>query len=140
MKKSLSNIGKYGMKRILFIFTFVVISGCVSSLIDHSAGKYKNVFIERATITSIREELGNPTSSYTKGEPDQKPEFSINSFHSYEVFDVTGKIHKPGDGAMQATVNAVTLGIGELLLLPYTVVKVTGEAFESHTLVVFYNQ
>ncbi len=128
------------MRKIAILLLSFSLLGCVSAYMDHYSGRYRSVFKEGATIESIRNGVGEPEYTYIKGVTKEQPKYSIISFHSYDVFDVTGKIHKPGDGAAQATTSAVTLGIGELILIPLTVVTVASDYAKAHTLVVFYSE
>ena len=123
----------------LVLLTFPLL-GCVSAYMDHYSGKYRNVFIEGATIESIRDAVGEPEYTFIKDITQDQPKYNIDVFHSYDVFDVKGKIHKPGDGSVQTMLSAVTFGIGELILIPYTAVAIAGDYTKIHTLVVFYNE
>ena len=55
-------------------------------------------------------------------------------------FTVLGKIHKRADGNGQATASAVTLGLGELILVPMTVAGVAADYTQRHTITVYYDR
>ena len=60
--------------------------------------------------------------------------------YAYDVFKVRGKIAKPGDGAAEATINAMTLGPSEIIVIPLTIASTISESTEKHTLVIFYDK
>lgn len=128
------------MRRIFLLFGIIFLTGCVSAAMDHYSGRYRKVFAEGATIESIRKRVGKPEYTYDSEVDSTSPEYTAENYFSYDVYDVTGKIHKPGDGASQATTSAVSLGIAELILIPFTAVKITAEYLQTHTLVVFYDE
>ena len=132
------------MKKIIVLVATFILSGCVSGMIDHYSGRFKSVFGPEASQLSIRQNIGSPDDIYVKGltkiEPKYRLKYNNNAVYSYDVFNVVGKVHKPGDGAAQATVSALTLGIGELILIPTTIVGVMIDYAKFHTLVVFYDR
>jgi hypothetical protein len=125
--------------RILFAACFCVIAaGCVSSAIDHYSGKYRNMFVANTTRDEFRAKLGTPVKTWTFGSTNLA-EYGVSGIFTYDVFAVRGKISKPGDGSAQATVNAVSLGTSEAIMIPLTIVGTISQSTQRHTLVVFYD-
>ncbi len=118
-----------------------LLSGCVSAAIDQGTGKYKGVFYEPAPRDEIRSALGEPVETYQRSSTNkQAPFYSISEFDSYDVYQVKGKIYKPGAGNTQAANSAASLGLTEFYFIPATLVKLAVEPFKKRTLVVFYNK
>lgn len=109
-------------------------------MMDQAAGKYRGVLKEGTPQSRIRSSIGQPVESYVRGGSRLASYELENPAHAYDAFYIRGKVHKPGDGAGQAMVNAVTLGTGEAITIPLTFLKLLHESGERHTLVVFYDR
>src|SRR5262245_27072680 len=122
---------------VCFLFC-VAASGCISTAIDRSASKYRNMFVRESARDTFRSKLGVPKESWELGATNQS-HYAMGDAFAYDVFPVRGKIAKPGDGAAQATVNAISLGTAEAISIPLTVFSVVGQSTQRHTLVVYYD-
>jgi hypothetical protein len=127
------------MRTIFILLLCAWSTGCVSSAIDHYSGKYRGMFKDSTTREMFRAKLGPPIRSWEKGSR-ARAEYDVATDYAYDAFAVRGKIAKPGDGSGQATVNAVTLGTSEVIMVPLTIISVLGMSAERHTLVVFYDR
>jgi hypothetical protein len=124
---------------ILFVACLcVVAAGCVSSAIDRSSSKYRDIFLTATTRDMFRAKLGAPVQSWEVGSTNLAA-YDVTNAYAYDAFAVRGKIAKPGDGSGQATVNAISLGTSEVIMVPLTIVGVIDQSMQRHTLVVFYD-
>lgn len=96
-----------------------LLSGCAAA-IDHYSGRFRNTLAAGQTRTTIRTELGEPQLCQ------QAAFLTEDKVQGCDRFTVLGKIHKRADGNGQATASAVTMGLGELILIPMTVASVAG--------------
>ncbi|MBL0633408.1 hypothetical protein [Aeromonas dhakensis] len=110
-----------------------LLSGCAAAL-DHYSGRFRNTLTAGETRTTIRAELGEPQLCQ------QAAFLTEDKVQGCDRFTVLGKIHKRGDGNGQATASAVTMGLGELILVPMTVASVAADYTEQHTITVYYDR
>lgn len=110
-----------------------LLSGCAAAL-DHYSGRFRNTLVSGETRTTIRAELGDPQLCQ------QATFLTEDKVQGCDRFTVLGKIHKRGDGNGQATASAVTMGLGELILVPMTVASVAADYTERHTITVYYGR
>lgn len=110
-----------------------LLSGCAAAL-DHYSGRFRNTLTAGQTRTTIRTELGEPQLCQ------QAAFLTEDKVQGCDRFTVLGKIHKRADGNGQATASAVTMGLGELILIPMTVASVAADYTEQHTLTVYYDR
>ncbi|MBQ4681013.1 hypothetical protein [Aeromonas dhakensis] len=110
-----------------------LLSGCAAAL-DHYSGRFRNTLVSGETRTTIRAELGEPQLCQ------QATFLTKDKVQGCDRFTVLGKIHKRGDGNGQATASAVTMGLGELILVPMTVASVAADYTEQHTITVYYDR
>ena len=127
------------IRTIFVLLLCVFAAGCVSSAIDHYTGKYRNMFEAGTTRDMFRAKLGTPIQSWEIGSTNLA-EYDVTNVCAYDAFAVRGKIAKPGDGSAQATVNAVSLGTSEAIMIPVTLIGAIGKSTQQHTLVVFYDR
>lgn len=111
---------------------------CVSSVIEKSTNKHRGILSEGHSREQVRNEVGQPEDAWDKSSH-KKPVYDAAGSHAYDVFKVRGVVARPGDGAAQATANAVTLGAGEAISLPFTVAGAAVKPFNIQRLVVFYD-
>lgn len=114
-------------------------TGCVAGFMDHYSGKYRTVLNEGVSQAQIRKSIGTPSETAVKESPSETT-YKLDDQYAYDAFRVVGKVHKEGDGSAQAMLCAVTLGAGELFSIPQTILKLSIESFQRHTLVVFYDE
>lgn len=112
---------------------------CISTAIDRSTNKHRSVLKEGKSREEIRRKVGKPMENWEKSGK-QKPAYEVEGASAYDVFEVRGVVARPGDGAAQATASAITLGAGEAITLPFTVVGVAAKPFITQTLVVLYDE
>ncbi|OBR42909.1 hypothetical protein [Aeromonas dhakensis] len=110
-----------------------LLSGCAAAL-DHYSGRFRNTLTAGETRTTIRAELGEPQLCQ------QAAFLTEDKVQGCDRFTVLGKIHKRDDGNGQATASAVTMGLGELILVPMTVASVAADYTEQHTITVYYDR
>lgn len=110
-----------------------LLSGCAAA-IDHYSGRFRNTLAAGETRETIRAELGEPQGCQ------QAAFLTEDKVQGCDRFTVLGKIHKRGDGNGQATASAVTMGLGELILIPMTVAGVAADYTEQHTITVYYDR
>lgn len=110
-----------------------LLSGCAAAL-DHYSGRFRNTLAVGETRATIRAELGDPQLCQ------QATFLTEDKVQGCDRFTVLGKIHKRGDGNGQATASAVTMGLGELILVPMTVASVAADYTEQHTITVYYDR
>ena len=110
-----------------------LLSGCAAAL-DHYSGRFRNTLVSGETRAAIRAELGEPQLCQ------QAAFLTEDKVQGCDRFTVLGKIHKRGDGNGQATASAVTMGLGELILVPMTVASVAADYTEQHTITVYYDR
>lgn len=110
-----------------------LLSGCAAA-IDHYAGRFRNTLVSGETRATIRAELGEPQRCQ------QAAFLTEDKVQGCDRFTVLGKIHKRADGNGQATASAVTMGLGELILIPMTVAGVAADYTEHHTITVYYDR
>ncbi|TNI18735.1 hypothetical protein [Aeromonas dhakensis] len=110
-----------------------LLSGCAAAL-DHYSGRFRNTLVSGETRTTIRAELGDPLHCQ------QATFLTEDKVQGCDRFTVLGKIHKRADGNGQATASAVTMGLGELILVPMTVASVAADYTERHTITVYYDR
>lgn len=110
-----------------------LLSGCAAA-IDHYAGRFRNTLVSGETRATIRAELGEPQHCQ------QAAFLTEDKVQGCDRFTVLGKIHKRADGNGQATASAVTLGLGELILVPMTVAGVAADYTQRHTITVYYDR
>lgn len=110
-----------------------LLSGCAAAL-DHYSGRFRNTLVSGETRTTIRAELGEPQLCQ------QAAFLTEDKVQGCDRFTVLGKIHKRADGNGQATASAVTMGLGELILVPMTVASVAADYTEQHTITVYYDR
>ena len=109
------------------------LSGCAAA-IDHYSGRFRETLAAGETRATIRAELGEPQLCQ------QAAFLTEDKVQGCDRFTVLGKIHKRGDGNGQATASAVTMGLGELILVPMTVASVAADYTEQHTITVYYDR
>ena len=110
-----------------------LLSGCAAA-IDHYAGRFRNTLVSGETRATICAELGEPQHCQ------QAAFLTEDKVQGCDRFTVLGKIHKRADGNGQATASAVTLGLGELILVPMTVAGVAADYTQRHTITVYYDR
>lgn len=111
----------------------LLLGGCAAA-IDHYAGRFRNTLVSGETRATIRAELGKPQHCQ------QAAFLTEDKVQGCDRFTVLGKIHKRADGNGQATASAVTLGLGELILVPMTVAGVAADYTQRHTITVYYDR
>jgi hypothetical protein len=129
------------MRIIRTLFTAcicVLATGCISTAIDRSSSKYRNMFAASTTRDMFRTKLGVPVQNWESGSTNRS-EYNVTNSYAYDAFAVRGKIAKPGDGAAQAMINAISLGTSEAIAIPITVINTIEASGQRHTLVVFYD-
>lgn len=130
--------------KILFLLFAITnglcISGCISAWMTGATGE--KVYFSKGTP---RAEVVN-----SLGEPVEKRDKVSNAlFHrlhtspeliSYlEIYEFKGKLNSVDEGGGQATVNALTLGTGEVIMIPLTTLDIIRRSFGSHRIFVFYD-
>ena len=110
-----------------------LLSGCAAAL-DHYSGRFRETLAAGESRTTIRAELGEPQLCQ------QATFLTEDKVQGCDRFTVLGKIHKRGDGNGQATASAVTMGLGELILVPMTVASLAADYTEQHTITVYYDR
>ena len=111
----------------------LLLGGCAAA-IDHYSGRFRNTLTAGENRTTIRAELGEPQRCK------QAAFLTEDKVQGCDRFTVLGKIHKRADGNGQATASAVTMGLGELILIPMTVAGVAADYTEHHTITVYYDR
>ncbi|QQL46000.1 hypothetical protein [Sulfuriroseicoccus oceanibius] len=128
------------------------LSSCVSAWVYNAGDSFEEPK-DRATAMA---RYGDPVLSgrWNKNTPlkqaiDQDAPTSYSSlsgdlsnrpwFHHYDVFVFRGKASAPQTAGGAATLNAVTLGTGEVIALPFALLDVTATPFKSHYLFAAYN-
>ncbi|MBW3783024.1 hypothetical protein GL270_17565 [Aeromonas veronii] len=111
----------------------LLLGGCAAA-IDHYSGRFRNTLVSGETRATIRAELGEPQRCQ------QAAFLTEDKVQGCDRFTVLGKIHKRADGNGQATASAVTLGLGELILVPMTVAGVAADYTQHHTITVYYDR
>lgn len=111
----------------------LLLGGCAAA-IDHYSGRFRNTLAPGESRATIRAELGDPQLCQ------QAAFLTEDDVQDCDRFTVLGKIHKRGDGNGQATASAVTMGLGELILIPMTVAGVAADYTQRHTLTVYYDR
>ncbi|WP_447771479.1 hypothetical protein [Aeromonas veronii] len=111
----------------------LLLGGCAAA-IDHYSGRFRNTLVSGETRATIRAELGEPQRCQ------QAAFLTEDKVQGCDRFTVLGKIHKRADGNGQATASAVTMGLGELILIPMTVAEVAADYTEHHTITVYYDR
>jgi hypothetical protein len=111
----------------------LLLGGCAAA-IDHYSGRFRNTLVSGETRATIRAELGEPQRCQ------QAAFLTEDKVQGCDRFTVLGKIHKRADGNGQATASAVTMGLGELILVPMTVAGVAADYTEHHTITVYYDR
>ncbi len=106
---------------------------------DHYSGKYRTLLNEDVSQEQVRRRIGTPSETAESGST-QPTSYELKNDHAYDAFRIVGKVHKEGDGSAQAMLCAVTLGAGELFSIPQTILKLSYESFQRHTLVVYYDE
>ncbi|WP_429049627.1 hypothetical protein [Aeromonas veronii] len=119
--------------RLIPLLLIWLLSGCAAA-IDHYAGRFRNTLVSGETRATIRAELGEPQRCQ------QAAFLTEDKVQGCDRFTVLGKIHKRTDGNGQATASAVTMGLGELILIPMTVAGVAADYTEHHTITVYYDR
>ncbi|MGE6180693.1 hypothetical protein [Aeromonas salmonicida] len=119
--------------RPLLLVLPLLLGGCAAA-IDHYSGRFRNTLAQGETRTTIRAELGDPQLCQ------QAAYLTEDNVQDCDRFTVLGKIHKRGDGNGQATASAVTMGLGELILIPMTVASVAADYTQHNTLTVYYDR
>jgi hypothetical protein len=130
---------------IPLIIATLLTSGCASVWLTCHTGK--TIYFEQGTKRSeIINILGEPSGRsrvveerhalrlrYTAGG------ISSNQISHIENYDYKGKINSIDEGSGQAMANAITLGTGEIIALPITVVSIVTRSFGHHKIFVFYD-
>ncbi|WP_429087730.1 hypothetical protein [Aeromonas veronii] len=111
----------------------LLLGGCAAA-IDHYSGRFRETLTQGQPREHIRAELGEPQRCQ------QAAFLTEDKVQGCDRFTVLGKIHKRADGNGQATASAVTLGLGELILVPMTVAGVAADYTEHHTITVYYDR
>ncbi|MDM5149107.1 hypothetical protein [Aeromonas salmonicida] len=119
--------------RPLLLVLPLLLGGCAAA-IDHYSGRFRNTLAPGETRATIRAELGDPQLCQ------QAAYLTRDNVQGCDRFTVLGKIHKRGDGNGQATASAVTMGLGELILIPMTVAGVAADYTQRHTITVYYDR
>ena len=126
------------LRTLTILVAALTAAGCISAWIDMGTGKYRALRFEPQTRDTIREEMGPPFESYPSDRPMQfvleLPQRAV----AYDVFKVTGKIANAHDGSSEATLNAITLGAGEAIAIPLTLINVAVESASGTRFLVFY--
>ena len=117
-----------------FLLVLPLLLGGCAAAIDHYSGRFRNTLAQGETRATRRAELGDPQRCQ------QAAFLTEDKVQGCDRFTVLGKIHKRGDGNSQATASAVTMGLGELLLIPMTVAGVAADYTERHTITVYYDR
>ncbi|MCF5841183.1 hypothetical protein [Aeromonas veronii] len=111
----------------------LLLGGCAAA-IDHYSGRFRETLTQGQPREHIRAELGEPQRCQ------QAAFLTEDKVQGCDRFTVLGKIHKRADGNGQATASAVTMGLGELILIPMTVAGVAADYTERHTITVYYDR
>ena len=113
-------------------------SGCISAWIDIHTGQYREQMYEPQTRDSIRAKIGTPSQSGpSDGECPAVCAMPAEAV-ACDVFKVRGKIANSFDGSSELTATAITLGAGEVLVLPITLLNVAVESAGGPFLLVFF--
>lgn len=111
----------------------LLLGGCAAA-IDHYSGRFRETLTQGQPREHICAELGEPQRCQ------QAAFLTEDKVQGCDRFTVLGKIHKRADGNGQATASAVTLGLGELILVPMTVAGVAADYTQRHTITVYYDR
>ncbi|MFM5404244.1 hypothetical protein ACET89_17765 [Aeromonas veronii] len=111
----------------------LLLGGCAAA-IDHYSGRFRETLTQGQPREHIRAELGEPQRCK------QAAFLTEDKVQGCDRFTVLGKIHKRADGNGQATASAVTMGMGELILIPMTVAGVAADYTQRHTITVYYDR
>ena len=133
------------MRRITLSLKYSVLAviilvhcSCVSSAIERSTNKHREILSKGYSREQIRNEVGEPEEAWDKTSH-KKPSYDVHGSRAYDVFKVRGVVARPGDGAAQATASAVTFGVGDAISLPFTLASVVTKPFTVQQLVVHYD-
>ena len=113
---------------VVALATALFVSGCISATIVQLAGRGRKV-LESGTREQISNHFGAPLAdppevavAHAKRIAEGKP---------WTVWKVRGRpAHSANNGQAQAMIGAMSLGLSELIVLPYTVVTETEKAFQ----------
>ena len=132
------------MKKILLISTMCVVvlvfSGCIAAWMTASTGK-KLELHEGMARGDVIKLLGEPK--------ERRSDYSNVVRHQFmylrrpvtfaEVFEYKGKINAADEGGGQATIGALTLGVGEIFMIPMTAVDIAKRSLETNLIYVLFD-
>ncbi|MFT3870395.1 MAG: hypothetical protein QM715_18255 [Nibricoccus sp.] len=126
--------------RILFILLTISISaGCVSSWISRGTAKGRDVLKPGASEAAISKRFGPPLAVV--------PEFlagkisrDMRSSAFYRVWKVKGRPAQSDDGSGEATVSAMTLGLGEVFLIPMALARSSAQSTQTYYLIGYFSK
>lgn len=127
------------LELLLVILSLFAQCSCVSTLLERSTNRHRSILAEESSQAEIRKAIGPPSETWQKTSG-ESPLYQSAGAYAYDAFLVRGRVARPGDGAAQATVNAVTLGTSEAITLPLTLVGVATKPFTTQKLIVFYDR
>jgi hypothetical protein len=109
-------------------------SGCISAAVARASARGREVLRSGSAKGTISAHFGSPETTL----PDwvkQKADAQLSAGESWTVWKIKGKPAQVDDGGGQATVSALTLGAGEVVLLPMTLLGAGSDALKSYYLV-----
>lgn len=98
-------------------------------------------FREGMPRAEVVKTLGQPESKTTDVKGEHRYEFRHRDLKiAYsESYRYRGKINSIDEGGGQAIMNALTLGTGEIILIPLTTIDIAKRSLETHEIHVFYS-
>ena len=99
-------------------------------------------FAEGTPKLEVRSALGEPIETSYDIDPKYREDFSWRNrkITHHEKYAYKGKINTVDEGGGQATVNALTLGTGEVIMIPLTALSIVTRSFGMHIIYVFYDK
>lgn len=122
---------------LLVMFAFLT-SGCLSAAISRAAGRGRDVLQSGTSREAVVQHFGKPADTLPEW-IETKAKREAQGSASWTVWKVRGRPAQVDDGGGQATVSALTLGVGEVLLLPMTLIEEGGNAAKAYYLLVIFD-
>lgn len=132
------------MKRLLITLSLSCISlvfvGCVSGVMTASTGKKLEITSGDSRLDIISK-LGAPTERRTDISPQARKYFSYSRkpIVFAEIFEYKGKINSSDEGAGEAMIGTLTLGVSEIFMIPATAVSIAKRSKETNRIYVFFD-
>lgn len=129
---------KYPIRFIILLAIVSLFSGCISGWINRGTARGREVLKPGTSEAEISKCFGAPLASVPES-LSYEIQRGMRADEPSKVWKVKGRPAQADDGSGEATVSAMTLGLGEVFLIPMSIANAGVKATQTYFLIGYFS-